>query len=83
MDSLLTGYPDDAQIYYKRGLVNFYLNDRQAIVADFVKCRELGFDQEKDFISSVVSKKYLVKQFTGKQGDQLTHGKDSTQIEIH
>jgi len=61
MDELLHSYPNDALIYYNRGVVNYLLNDYIAARKNIEKAKSLGFDQKPNFVNFITSKEYLVK----------------------
>lgn len=61
MDEFLHSFPDDAVIYYNRGLVHFLMNDYEHARKDIEKAKSLGFNEKQDFVNYITSKEYLVK----------------------
>ena len=60
MNSFLKNYPDEACIYYNRGLAKFKLNDYYAARKDFIKAKEKGATKNEMFINTVINKEFLV-----------------------
>jgi len=64
MDVFLLSYPEDARMFFNRGLAELYMNDYFAAKQDMLKAKELGFSEHRDVINFVTSKSYLVRLLT-------------------
>jgi len=61
MDLFNINYPNNAGMYYNRGMVNFKLNNYKSAIADLKKSKELGNTFQSNFVSYLTDKEYLVK----------------------
>jgi len=65
LDTIITKYPRFADMYFNRGLSEYYLNDQPAADKDFLKAKNLGFKESADFIKWKTNLAYRVKSLVG------------------
>lgn len=62
INDLLQSYPDNSYLYYSRGYLRYYLNDKIRARADLYRARLLGFHMQERFINFISSREFMVKE---------------------
>lgn len=55
---LILKYPGNAFFHYIKGVTKMYLNDVEGARLSFLKAKEMGFDDDDNYLNSFISKEY-------------------------
>jgi aminopeptidase N len=62
LDTVISKYPGNSELYFNRGLAKYYLNDQLAANKDFLWAKLSGYNLEADFINWRTSLDFKVKK---------------------